>query len=163
MLIHQKIKQDRLQALRDKDATTKKITMFLLGEADVALKDGRVDPVEVDGKNYATDKYMEDLLKKARKNALSNLRNTSGEDALKDVDFENDNSDNPYLQEIRVYHRYIPVMLSQNQTAEIIDQIFETQEVKNPGVVIGRLKKEYGDRVDGQFSAQYTKEKINQS
>lgn len=160
MLIHQQIKQDRLQALRDKDSVTKRITMYLLGEADTAIKDGRVDPVEVDGKFYATDKYMEDVIKKARKSALSNLRDTEGDDALSDVDFESNESDNQYLQEVAVYHRYIPTMLSHKQTAQLIDHIFETQEVKNAGVVIGRLKKDHGDTIDGSFVAKYTKEKM---
>ena len=34
MSIHQQLKQDRIQAMRDKDVVAKKIIMFLLGEAD---------------------------------------------------------------------------------------------------------------------------------
>ena len=160
MSIHQQLKQDRIQAMRDKDVVAKKIIMFLLGEADVAIKDGHKDATEFEGKPVMSDKYMLDLITKARKNAIDNYVSVNGEDALYDVDFATDQSDNQYLAEVRIYHRYIPTLMSHKETAQKIDAIFDTTEVKNPGVVIGQLNKEYGNTIDKKFVSTYTNKRL---
>lgn len=165
-MLYQKLKQDRIQAMKNKDMKGKAILTYIVGELDRKIKDNSLKESEVvviEDKKVPNDKVVIDMLNKYRKDALSNYKAShKGKAELYNFSFEDEAFDDEYLKEIQVYHRYLPVFIAYPKLDEMIDKIMADKPVKNAGPVIGMLKKEHGDAIDNAYVSEYVEQKLNQ-
>jgi len=69
------------------------------------------------------------------------------------------------LDEITTIEKYLPEAMSEEQIAEIVDEIMSKMgsvEMKQMGQIIGQVKAKAGEAADGGIIARIVKERINQ-
>lgn len=131
-----KIKKDRLTAMKQGDKIVATQLTTLLGEASPS------------GNQEVTDQDVEKVVQKFAKNAKEMLKYT--EDAQKKYGIE---------WEIILYESYLPKQLTEQELRFKITELI-SQGCDNIGKVMGQLNQQHKGQFDGKVASQIVKELI---
>lgn len=139
MTMLNKLKKDRMIAMKDGDARTKEILTVFVGDLESDEKRGK----------EITDGFIVKALKKASDNAKENYKLTG------DVKF---------MDEVSVLEKYLPKQMNEEELSQCIEAIiqdeFEQGRESNIGTVMKSLKEDYDGQFDGKLASQLAKQKL---
>ncbi len=147
MLINQ-LKQDQLQARKDRDTIRAKFLTTLYADAIMVGKD--------DGNRETTDIEVTNILKKYIKNAEEVKLNLSSEDERFTI----------AETEIEILNLYLPKQLSLHDLNIVIAQIIEAREftsMKDMGKTMKDLKAMYEGTYDGAAASNIVKTQLGKN
>lgn len=134
-----KIKQDQLQARKEKNMVSANLLTTLMGEIQGDLT--RMAP------EARTEKAEGDVVMATIKSFLK--KNKESQDNVKDT---------KKVQELKteeaILTAYMPTQLSKIQLEEIIKKQFPTIDVKSKGPVMAFLKQNYNGQYDGKVASE---------
>lgn len=136
MSLFQKVKGDRMDAMRSRNSVVKSILTTLVGELEGLAKRNNTD---------VTDEMVVQLAKKfqfSNSETIKRLRDVSAITNLKD--------------ENRALEKYLPKQLSEDELRNVITSLSAT----NIGQVMKHLKGEYAGRYDGRLASALAKELV---
>ena len=133
----EKIKKDQLDARRERDSFTTAALTTLLGEASPS------------GREEVIDEQVEKVVQKF----VKNLRESIG--YVKDPNKQKD-----YEREIKIFEKYLPQQLSENELKGIIHGLIDSNECKSIGDVMKSLNKDYKGRFDGKMASSLAKAQL---
>lgn len=132
------IKQDQLQARKEKNTVAANLLTTLMGEIQGDLT--RMAP------EARTEKAEGDVVMATIKSFLK--KNKESQDNVKDTQ---------KVQELKteeaILTAYMPTQLSKIQLEEIIKQQFPTIDVKSKGPIMAYLKQNYAGQYDGKLAS----------
>lgn len=148
MSLQNDIKEDLMKARYAKNADVVKILSTLLGEASIIGKSKR--------NGESTDEEVVSVVKKF----LMGI-----EENLKMHEFINEQSQicNSLRYERDLISKYMPQQLSESELKTIIQGIikeFQLNSIRQVGLVMSELKKNYSGRYDGNIAIQLVKESL---
>jgi uncharacterized protein YqeY len=148
MSLQNDIKEDLMRARYAKNSTVVKILSTLLGEASIIGKSKR--------NGESTDEEVVSVVKKFLMGIDENL---------KMHEFINEESEMciSLRYERDLINKYMPQQLSESELKTIIQGIikqFNLNSIRQVGLVMGELKKNYSARYDGTVAIQLVKESL---
>lgn len=139
-----RIKDDQLQARKDRDKVIASLLTTLLGEAQMIGKN--------DGNRDSTDNEVIAVIKKFVKNLKELLKVTESDSKEEQL----------ALYEIDVLEEYLPTQLSKNEIIlEVTTIILELMEDPNMGQVMKAMKEKFNGNYDGRVVSEVVKELLN--
>ena len=135
------IKADNLTARKTKDKVLSSILTLLVSEIDnIGINDGKRDTTEEE-----TIKVLQKFKKNASENALAKEKLGGTKDEIK-----------VFNEESLVYESYLPKLMSEDELKTAIE-VMVKDGANNIGVIMGKLKKEYGGQYDGGMASEIAK------
>lgn len=135
MSLFQTLKNDQLQARKDRDSATASLLTTLIGEAAMVGKN--------DGNRESTDSEVLATIKKFVKNINESL-------AVR--------NDAALQHEKTILESYLPVQLTDTDLRLIIYDLVTSQSTSNMGSVMQVLKTKFNGRYDGKVASTIVKE-----
>ncbi len=142
MTLIERLRADRIQALKDRDALKKGILSLVVSNSQLAAKES--------GDDNPTDAQVVTAIKKLKK---------GNQDLLEKVP---DNED--AKKEIEILDSYLPKQLSEEELREVITNCIKTfpdgmeEGPRAIGAVMSYLKDNYAGRYDGKAASSIAKE-----
>lgn len=130
--MYNKLKKERIQAMKNKDVVAKSLYSTFLGEVETEAKKKMVSP---------DNSLVESVAKKMAKNIENNIEIYSE----KGVDVTNEK------RELELVNSFLPKILSDEKTAIEVKRIISDLNIDNlkqQGKIMGTIKKEFGNSVD---------------
>jgi len=135
------IKADNLTARKTKDKVLSSILTLLVSEIDnIGINDGKRDTTEEE-----TIKVLQKFKKNASENALAKEKLGGTKDEIK-----------VFNEESLVYESYLPKLMSEDELKTAIE-VMVKDGANNIGVIMDKLKKEYGGQYDGGMASEIAK------
>jgi uncharacterized protein YqeY len=136
-----KIKAEQLNARKTKNKFKTSVLTALLSEIVAIGKN--------DGNRETTESEAINVIKKFKKNIQENIKLITDEEKIETL-----------KNEIFIYDSFLPKQLSENEISIAIDKVLSSLDNPNMGMVIGKMKKEYGDQLDMGLTSKLVKEKL---
>jgi len=134
--MYDKIKKVRIDAMKNKDKVARDFYSTMIGEID-RDSEGKSD----------IDAVVSSVAKKMAKNIKQNIS-----------DYEKRGIDSSKEKvELDIVSQYLPKVLSEEETRNIVTSIVDAEESPNIGKVMGALKR-YGDSVDKKLASKIARE-----
>lgn len=135
MMIYDKMKQDRMTAMKAKNKFTKTVLTTFIGDIESDVKRGAT----------ADDDYIIPKLKKTIQSLDENYALTR---------------DEKFKQEKVILEFYLPKMASDEEVKAKIEEIVSSNINPNIGLIMKELKQEYGSLLDGKKASAMAKEML---
>ncbi|MEO5349579.1 MAG: GatB/YqeY domain-containing protein [Magnetococcus sp. YQC-3] len=140
----QKIKNDLLEARKDRDNIKSNLLNILLSDAIKVGKDK--------GNRDSTEQEVIDTINKFIKNNKYTLLALKNNDRLEDI--------NRIQQEMHILSRYLPKPLTEEELTGIIKQYINDNSKVKIGGILSFLKEKFPNRFDNQLAAQIVKKEL---
>jgi len=141
--ILKKIKEDNLQARKEKNREVSKILTTLVGEIEMVGKNN--------GNRETNEVETIQIIEKFKKNAEQTYNLMSGSDS-KDLE--------KYVKEISIYESYLPKKMTQEELTLIIQDIINHDSNVNIGKIMSNLKNNYNGMYDGKVASRIARELV---
>ena len=152
MSLREKINEQFNAALKSKNKTlisTFRLILAAIKERDIANRTGENKDVIKDPEIIKVLKKM----KKQRQDSADLYKKGNRQELLEAEEAE-----------IKIIDTFLPKQLSDEETKKICKQVIETsgaKSIKDMGMVMGALKKDYSDNLDFSKAGSYLKEALN--
>jgi hypothetical protein len=142
MNVIEKLKQDQLQARKEKNKFLSGILTTLIGEIISVGKNN--------GNRETTNDEAVKVIEKFKKNAeqTCTLMSDSGADS-KEME--------SYIEEISIYNSYLPKQMNTEELTSLIKDIIDHDSQINMGKIMKFLKSQYAGQYDGKEASQIAK------
>jgi len=142
MNVIEKLKQDQLQARKEKNKFLSGILTTLIGEIISVGKNN--------GNRETTNDEAVKVIEKFKKNAeqTCTLMADSGADS-KEME--------SYIEEISIYNSYLPKQMNTEELTSLIKDIIDHDSQINMGKIMKFLKSQYAGQYDGKEASQIAK------
>lgn len=137
MQLIDQLKQDRINAMKQKDQFKRDTLSTLIGDLQTNQKKEN---------NDLTDAVVVQAIKKALQNAEENYKLTN---------------DTKFKDEAELYEQYLPTQMDQQQLTDTIKEIIEQNDNPTIGVVMKELKTKYDGQFDGKLASSIVKQQLN--
>lgn len=137
----QQLKNDQLQARKNKESVKAKLLTILISDAVMIGKN--------DGNREPTESEIIALIKKYIKNAEETLTYSDNVDTV---------------QELAILESYLPHQLSDDEIWDIVREVskeLNLTEIKQMGLIMKHLKEDYDGQFDGAVASRIAKEHLS--
>ena len=142
-----RIKKDRIIAMKEKDGFTKTILTTLIGEIEMVGKNN--------GNRKTTDDEAVKTIQKFKKNTEFTIESLQGSHNWQNCQGEVEE----LIDEVSIYEGYLPKMMSEEDLTKLISDMIDALPNPNIGMIMGQLKKS-GYAYDGKTASKIIKEQL---
>ena len=133
----EEIKQDSMQARKDKNEVAKNLLITLYSEASMIGKN--------DGNRITTESEVINTVKKFLKNLEETVSHTKNETVLTALSLER-----------KLLNKYLPKQLTEDELTALIQRVIKAQyldSMRSMGLIMTFLKEHYDGRYDGKLAS----------
>ena len=152
-MLFDKLKADRLAAMKIKDSRKNALLSTLVGE--IENKNKNKNKIKV---SKETIEIIDEIVIATAKKFIKSIEQT-----IELLHEANANTDNE-MGELKILSEYMPQSLLEEETTSIVTDAIKNldiQSMKEMGKLMGFMKKNYGARVDMSFVSKLIKEKVS--
>ena len=142
-----RIKKDRIKAMKEKDDFAKTVLTTLIGEIEMVGKNN--------GNRKTTDDEAVKTIQKFKKNTEFTIESLQGSHNWENCQGEVDE----LIEEVGIYDTYLPKMMSEEELTKLISDMINTTPNPNIGMIMGQLKKS-GYAYDGKTASKIIREQL---
>ena len=144
--MYNQIKKSRIEAMKNKNEVAKAFYSTFMGEIEKEAKNAMIEP---------SDELVEKIAKKMAKNIQDNIKLYTE----RSIDVSKEQT------ELDIVSQYLPKLLSEDQTREVIAKIINSDNEigsgGNIGKIMGVIKKECGNTVDMKLVSKLVRESLS--